>query len=300
MKPEMIIKYPDEVKIYELGARDGLQSEKKILSVDEKVRYINGLSKCGYKAIEVGSLVNTKLIPQMSKTDNVFMKLDKKPECQYFVLVGSSKYLLTALEAGVKNISFMASASNLFSLKNTHFTLAESVKILGEMLKICQKNNIYTRVYISCCFDCPYQGKIEHGVVNEVIDKLIQLGCDELSLADTTGKATILQVEHLLNASMKKLPLEKLAVHFHNSYSQAMVNTLVSLQMGVINVDSSVGELGGCPYAKNPLVPREHQGNLGTEALLYMLDGLNINTGVSIEKVLTMKQYIFKVLNRTN
>jgi len=292
--------YPDQVKIYELGARDGLQAEKKILTVEEKVSWINGLTSCGYQAIEVGSLVNTKLIPQMVDTDKVFLSIDRKPECQYFVLVGNKKYLHTALDIGVRNISLMGSASNLFSLENTHITLSESLTKIGEMLRVCKENNIYTRVYVSCCYDCPYQGAIDNKEVIDVIDRLMQLGCDELSLADTTGKATIIQVEHLLEASMKIVPLEKLAVHFHNTYSQAMVNTLVSLQMGVNKVDSSVGELGGCPYAKNPLVSPEHQGNLGTEALLFMLHGLNINTGVSSEKVREMKQYAFNALNRTN
>ena len=297
-----MIRYPEQVRIVEVSPRDGLQSEEEILSLEDKVEWIKGLVNCGYQAIEIGSLVNYKRVPQLQQTDKVFEALranNKHKNCQFFVLIGNIKYLQLAIELGVKNVSLMCSASNTFSLKNSHRSLEESFIQLESMVKLCRQHNVFIRVYLSCSFDCPYEGEIAPSRVIQCVDRILATGCDEISLADTTGKATILQIESSLTKCLDIIPAQHLAVHFHNTYLQALANTLLSLQLGVINIDTSVGGLGGCPFSPDPLAPAD-KGNLSTESLLFMLDGLNIQTGVDKQKVETMKQRVFTLLKRLN
>ncbi len=282
--------YKNRVRVVEVGPRDGLQAVQKQLTLQQKVDWVNRLSACGYKAIETGSLVNQKRLPQMRETDKLFKAIRKFDDCQYFVLVGNLKWLKYAIDLGVKHVSLMCSASGSFSEKNTGKTLDENIFVLEPMLKLAKQHKLFVRVYLSCSFDCPDEGRIKAHVVSAIVEKIWALGCDEITLSDTTGKAQVLQIQHLIENCLKFMPVKNLAVHFHNNQAQALVNALVSLQMGVTSIDSAVGGLGGCPFISHA------EGNLATEDLLYMLQGMNIDSGIDREKTLKTRQYIFQLL----
>ncbi|VAW65096.1 Hydroxymethylglutaryl-CoA lyase [hydrothermal vent metagenome] len=281
---------PAKIRIVEVAPRDGLQALKKLLTLEQKIDWVNRLSECGYSAIEIGSLVNHKLVPQMQQTDELFRAIKKSSDCQYLVLIGNLKWLKYAIDLGVKHVSFMCSASNSFSEKNMHQTLDENLRGLTSMLELARQHKLFVRVYLSCSFDCPCEGRMDERIVSSIVERIWQTGCDEISLSDTTGKAQIVQIQNLLENCMKLMPPGHLAVHFHNNQAQALANALVSLQMGVTSIDSAAGGLGGCPFISHA------KGNLATEHLLYMLQGMNIDTGIDNEKVLKTSQYILPLL----
>jgi len=283
--------FPGKIRVVEVGPRDGLQAAKKLLTLEQKINWINRLSACGFSAIEVGSLVNQSVVPQMQQTDALFKAIKKSASCQYIVLVGNLKWLQYAIELGVKHVSLMCSASNAFSEKNNNRTLDENMQGLRSMLALAHQHQLFVRVYLSCSFDCPYEGKMPESVVSKIVETVWDSGCDEISLSDTTGKAQVLQVQHLIESCLKFMPVRNIAVHFHNNQAQALANALVSLQMGVSSIDSAVGGLGGCPF-----IPHA-EGNLATEHLLYMLQGMNIDTGIDREKALKSRQYILQLLD---
>ncbi len=281
--------YPAYVELIEVGPRDGLQAESRLLDLAQKKAWLDTLAQCGYSLLEVGSLVNPRLVPQMADTAELFERLDSQAD-NLMLLVGNLRWLSEAADIGVKRVSMLASASETFALKNINRTLAQNLHDLSEMLSLCRQHGITSRVYISCSFHCPYEGNISAQQLISVLQPLVDMGCDEVSLADTTGHATPLQLLQLFQSLDNTLTKDRLALHFHNTRGQALSNALISLQHGFYRFDTSVAGLGGCPYAPGA------KGNLATEELLFMLDGLGIRHGVSVDCVNRAKQQILEIL----
>jgi len=271
---------PKKVRIVEVGPRDGLQNEKAFVSTEKKIRLIESLADTGLAVIEATAFVHPKWVPQMADSKEVLLGTKLKKGVLYPVLVPNVKGLERALEAGVQEIAVFTAASETFSEKNTNCSIAESLKRIEEVGAKAKKAGLWIRGYVSTCFVCPYEGKIAPEASEKVIQALFQLGVSEVSIGDTIGAATPLQVEVLLSLLQKKgMDFSKLAMHFHDTYGMALANVLLSLEWGVSIFDSSIGGLGGCPYAPGA------SGNLATEKLLYFLDGLGIETGVDLEKI---------------
>ncbi|XP_021539798.1 hydroxymethylglutaryl-CoA lyase, mitochondrial isoform X2 [Neomonachus schauinslandi] len=252
--------FPKRVKIVEVGARDGLQNEKNIVSTSTKIKLIDMLSEAGLPVIEATSFVSPKWVPQVA--------------------------------AGAKEVTVFGAASELFTKKNTNCSIDESLQRSDEILRAARAAGIPVRGYVSCVLGCPYEGKISPAKVAEVTKKMYSMGCYEISLGDTIGVGTPGIMKDMLSAVMHEVPVAALAVHCHDTYGQALANTLMALQMGVSVVDSSVAGLGGCPYAQGA------SGNLATEDLVYMLSGLGIHTGVNLQKLLEAGTFICQALNR--
>lgn len=283
---------PKKVKIVEVGPRDGLQNEKQPISVETKIELINRLSETGLSAIEAGAFVSPKWVPQMADTDQVLTGINKNPRISYPVLVPNQKGMEMAVDVGVKEIAVFAAASETFSQKNINCSIAESLERFAPVIDTAKNHNIKVRGYVSCVLGCPYEGGVPPGKVAEVSKALSDMGCYEISLGDTIGVGTVPKTNAMLDAVMRHLPAGQLAVHFHDTYGQALVNIYAALERGISVIDSSVGGLGGCPYAKGA------SGNVATEDALYMLHGLNIETGVNIQSVIDTARWIFSVLGR--
>ncbi len=281
---------PKEVKIVEVGPRDGLQAEPVILSLETHIQFINLLSESGLQAIEVGSFVSPRWVPQMAKSDEVFQKITKKEGVDYSLLVPNKEGYETALKNKVRSIAIFTAASETFCHKNINVSIEESLHIYESFVRDAKTKGLRVRGYVSCAIACPYEGPISPARVHEVVLKLLHLGCDEISLGDTIGVGTSKQVQELLKDI--PAPLEKCAVHFHDTYGQGLVNIYAALEKGIRIVDSSVSGLGGCPYAPGA------SGNVATEDVLYLLNGLGIKTGVDQEKLLKAARFIDKSLER--
>jgi len=286
---------PKTAKIIEVGPRDGLQNEKKLVPTDVKIELINRLSETGLKVIEATSFVSPKWVPQMGDNADVYQGIDRRPGVSYPVLTPNIKGLEKALECGVEEIAIFLAASNSFSLKNINCTIEESVQRYKEVADFAHQNKLRVRGYVSCVGGCPYEGYIPPEQVELVSRHLIEdMGCYEVSLGDTIGTATPGTTLVVLQQVMKTIPADKIAVHFHNTYGQALANIALALQMGVSAIDSSVAGLGGCPYAKGA------SGNIATEDVVYMLHGMGISTGVDLDKLIDAGNYISTFLNRQN
>lgn len=286
--------YPQHVTLIEVGPRDGLQNESSFVSGEQKVEFINLLSQTGLKHIEVTSFVSAKSIPQLADNEMVFRSIDKVPGVHYSSLVPNERGMNKALESGVKEIALFTAASELFNQRNINCSIDESIARFHPVLELAKRNHIKVRGYISCVLGCPYQGKVAPEQVVEVVKKLIDLGVDEISLGDTIGVGTPRQTQLVLDHVLKIVPLDQLAMHFHDTYGQAIANIYASLHYGVHRFDSSVAGLGGCPYARGA------SGNVATEDVLYLMHGLGINTDVDIFKVVAAGDMICKVLGRKN
>ena len=286
------IRYPKAVKIVEVGARDGLQNEKLILPAEVKTQFIDKLSQTGLKVIEATSFVSPKWVPQMADGSEVFQMIQKRQYISYPVLVPNIQGLEAALEVGVKEIAVFGAASEGFSRKNTNCSIEESLKRIKEVVRVALEHNVRVRGYVSCVIKCPYDGDVEPSRVAELSSILYNMGCYEISLGDTIGAGTPLTMRRMLAEVLKSVPLEAVAVHCHDTYGQALVNILTSLQMGVSTVDASVAGLGGCPYAEGA------SGNVATEDVVYMLNNMNIQTGVDLMKLLEVGEYICNHLHR--
>lgn len=284
--------YPTSVRIVEVGPRDGLQNEKTPVSVDTRVKFINMLTAAGIRTIETGSFVSPKWVPQMADTEKVYAAIDKKAGVSYPVLVPNAKGMESAVAAGVGEIAIFAAASESFSQKNINCSIAESIERFKPVIDEAKERSIKVRGYVSCVLGCPYEGEIAPGQVAEVAKKLYDLGCYEISLGDTIGTGTPVKTAAMLDAVMKNVPVEKLAVHFHDTYGQALANILIGLEKGIAVIDSAAGGLGGCPYAKGA------SGNVATEDVLYMLDGMGIKTGIDRQKVVEAGLYIAAAAGR--
>lgn len=277
---------PKKVTLVEVGPRDGLQNEQKNLSVQDKVNLINQLSNAGLSVIEVGSFVSPKWVPQMADSAKVYQKIIKRPGTRYSMLVPNLKGLDAAIDNHLKDIAIFAAASETFSEKNINCTIAESLTRYREVIKRATEHQMKIRGYVSCVLGCPYEGQISPSAVLKVTEQLLEMGCYEVSLGDTIGIGSAGTTQKLLDALLQKLAPEKLAVHFHNTYGQALVNIYVALQNGISTIDSSIGGLGGCPYAPGA------SGNVATEDVLYMLDSLGIETGVNLKNLLEITEFI--------
>lgn len=286
------IRYPKAVKIVEVGARDGLQNEKLILPTDVKTQFIDKLSTTGLRVIEATSFVSPRWVPQMADGKEVFKKIQKPNYFSYPVLVPNIQGLRTALEVGVKEIAVFGAASEGFSQKNTNCSIDESIKRIKEVVRVALEHNLKVRGYVSCVIKCPYDGDVEPKKVAELSKILYNIGCYEISLGDTIGAGTPLSMRRMLNEVLKLVPIDAIAVHCHDTYGQALVNILTALQMGVSVVDASVAGLGGCPYAEGA------SGNVATEDVVYMLNNMNIQTGVDLMKLLDAGEFICKHLHR--
>ncbi|BCA96167.1 hydroxymethylglutaryl-CoA lyase [Legionella antarctica] len=286
--------YPQHVTIIEVGPRDGLQNESAFVSSEHKIELINLLSQTGLKHIEVTSFVSAKSIPQLADNDVVFSTIDKVPGIAYSALVPNERGMNKALEAGVREISVFTAASELFNQRNINCSIAESIARFQPVLDLAKAHDVKVRGYISCVLGCPYQGEIDPRQVADVTHRLIDLGVNEISLGDTIGVGTPKQTQRLLDKVLKVLPLSQLAMHFHDTYGQAIANIYASLHYGVNRFDSSVAGLGGCPYAQGA------SGNVATEDVLYLMHGLGINTAVDIFKIVAAGDLICKILGRKN
>ena len=283
---------PNKVHIYEVGPRDGLQNEKKIIPTNIKVKLINKLSECNFKNIEVGSFVSPRWVPQMADSNKVLERIKKRQGIKYPVLTPNLKGFQDAIKNKVDTICVFVTASEKFSMKNTNCTVKEALKRVEEIVNEAKKYKLKVRGYISCVLGCPYEGKVNYKKTANIAKFLDQIGCYEISLGDTIGIGTPSESVLMIKEVNKQVNLNKIAVHFHDTYGQALANLYAALQLGVSTIDSSVGGLGGCPYAKGS------SGNVATEDVLYMLNGMKIKTGVKFDMLLKTSYFINKYLER--
>ncbi|XP_030453126.2 hydroxymethylglutaryl-CoA lyase, mitochondrial-like isoform X3 [Syzygium oleosum] len=283
---------PRYVKIVEVGPRDGLQNEKDIVPTKVKVELIKMLVSSGLPVVEATSFVSPKWVPQLGDAKDVMEAIRNVEGARFPVLTPNLKGFEAAVAAGAKEVAVFASASESFSKSNINCSIEESLKRYHDVSLAAEKASVPIRGYISCVVGCPVEGKVPPTKVAYVAEKLYDMGCSEISLGDTIGVGTPGSVVPMLEAVMNVVPVDKLAVHFHDTYGQALSNILVSLQMGIATVDSSVAGLGGCPYAKGA------SGNVATEDVVYMLNGLGVKTNVDLRKVMLAGDFICKHLGR--
>jgi len=283
---------PRSVKIVEVGPRDGLQNESTPVSAAVKIDLINRLSQSGLRVIESGAFVSPKWVPQMADTVEVYAGIDRRAGVTYPVLVPNERGMEDVLRAGVNEIAVFASASEPFSQKNINCSIDESLERFKPVLKLARDNQIKVRGYVSCVAGCPYQGAVRPAAVVDVATRLYEMGCYEISLGDTIGVGTPNVIQAMLYDVVEDIPVPAIALHCHDTYGQALVNIYAGLQMGISVFDSSVAGLGGCPYAKGA------SGNVATEDVLYLMQGLGVETGVSLESVIETAWFISDKLGR--
>ncbi|MCG8428414.1 MAG: hydroxymethylglutaryl-CoA lyase [Chromatiales bacterium] len=283
---------PTRVKIVEVGPRDGLQNEPQQVPVETKIELINRLGAAGLSVIESGSFVSPKWVPQMAASGEVLQGIDRLPGVNYPVLTPNMRGLEGALEAGAKEVAIIAAASESFTRKNINCSIDESIDRYAEVVEKALTEGLRVRGYVSCVLGCPYEGEITPEAVAKVSNKLYEMGCYEISLGDTVGVGTPLKAQQMIETVATDLPIDKLAAHFHDTYGQALSNLFAVLQLGVSVIDSSVAGLGGCPYAKGA------SGNVATEDVIYMLNGMGVETGVDLDKLLEAGRFICDYLQR--
>ena len=284
--------FPEKAKIVEVGPRDGLQNEAETVSAADKVKLIEQLADSGLSVIEAGSFVSPKWVPQMADSTEVFSAIKRREGVIYTALTPNMKGLEGALAAGVDEISVFAAASETFSQKNINCSIEESIERFRPVCEEAQKRGLAVRGYVSCVLGCPYEGNITPHAVRNVSKALVDLGCYEISLGDTIGTGTPDHARMMIDTVLDDVPLENLAIHFHDTYGQALANIYAVLEQGVSVIDSSIAGLGGCPYANGA------SGNVATEDVLYMLNGLGIETGISMDKLLKASWFISDVIAR--
>ncbi|VDM53264.1 unnamed protein product [Angiostrongylus costaricensis] len=282
-------------KVVEVGARDGLQNEEQIIPAEDKIAFINRLSMCGFQSIEATSFVSPKWIPQMADHQEVIQKITKYPGVSYPVLVPNRAGLDNVLKSGVvEEIAVFGAASDSFSKKNVNANIEDSLQKLQDVTKAALREGLRVRGYVSCAIGCPYEGKVDSAVVAKVTSALLESGCYEVSLGDTIGVGSAGSVASMLDTVLQSVPVAKLAVHFHDTYGQALANVIVAIERGIRVADSSIAGLGGCPYAKGAT------GNLATEDLVYMLHDMGFDTGIDLEKVIETSIWICSKMGRSN
>ncbi|TQV66171.1 hydroxymethylglutaryl-CoA lyase [Exilibacterium tricleocarpae] len=285
---------PQQVRIVEVAPRDGLQNEAQSIDVATKVALVEQLVDAGLTYVEAGSFVNPRWVPQMAGSDEVFQTLQRRPAVTYAALTPNLKGFERALAAGANEVAVFGAASETFSQKNINCSISASLERFAPVLVAAAEHKLPVRGYISCVVGCPYEGAVSAAKVAEVARELVQMGCYEISLGDTIGVGTPAAVTAMLEAVAEQVPVEKLAVHMHDTYGQALVNIFAALQMGVKVVDSAVAGLGGCPYAKGA------SGNVASEDLVYMLNGLGIEHGVDLKRLIAAGDFISRALGRSN
>ncbi len=284
--------YPAHVRVVEVGPRDGLQNESSPVDVATRVALINALADAGLKTIECGSFVSPAWVPQMADSDTVFDALQRLPGVTYSALVPNLKGFINAIDHGIDEAAIFVSASEEFSEKNINCTIEQSLERSSAVLHAAKAAQIPVRGYVSCVLGCPFTGKIEVSAVVRTARALYELGCHEISLGDTIGVGTPLAAQRMLEAVGRHVPINSLAVHFHDTWGQALANILASLELGIAVIDSSVAGLGGCPYAPGAT------GNIATEDVLYLLDGMGIQTGVDLHKVAAAGRMICQAIGK--
>lgn len=280
------------VKIVEVGPRDGLQNEPVLIDTDVKIELITRLVRSGLRCVESTAFVSPKWVPQMKDSKEVLKGIRRQCDVEYPVLTPNTKGLEAAIESGATEVAVFGAASEAFSQRNINCTIEESVARFAPVCERAREMNIKVRGYVSCVVGCPYQGYVPPESVSMVSKALLDIGCYEISLGDTIGVGNPKSVREMLDAVSSVVPVEKLAVHFHNTYGQALANILLSVQYGVSVVDSSVSGLGGCPYAKGA------SGNVATEDVVYMLEGMGIDTGVDLEELVRVGNWICGIIGR--
>lgn len=286
------MKLPKRVRLVEVGPRDGLQNEPQSVPADVRVELVERLAAAGLSVIEAGAFVSARKVPQMGGTDRVLAGLRRRPDVRYPVLIPNLTGLEAAVAAGAREIAVFAAASETFSRRNINASIAESLERYREICARASREGIHVRGYVSCALGCPFEGPVAPAAVWGVATTLLTMGCEEVSLGDTIGVGTPGNVQNLLERVRQEVPFEKIACHFHDTYGQALANILTAMQMGVAVFDSSVAGLGGCPFAPGAA------GNVASEDLLYMLDGLGIETGVDLEKLAAAGRFICDYLGR--
>lgn len=277
---------PKKVRIVEVGPRDGLQNEKINIPTAVKIEFINRLSETGLRTIEATSFVSPKRIPQLADGSEVFEKILKKSGVRYPVLVPNVQGLERALAAGATDFAVFCAATETFSEKNTHCSIEESFLRIQEIFNHLPNGDFNVRGYLSCVLGCPYEGFVAVSQVVNLAKRLYEMGCYEISLGDTIGVGTPKKAQVLVETLSKQIPVSKLALHFHDTYGQALANIFACLPLGIEVIDSAIAGLGGCPYAKGAT------GNVATEDLLYMLNGLGIATGVDLQAILEVSRFV--------
>lgn len=277
---------PKYVKIVEVGPRDGLQNEKITIGTPVKIEFVNRLSNTGLSAIETTSFVSAKRIPQLADAAEVLAGIQKNPKVRYPVLIPNAQGMEHAIQAGAKEVAVFSTVSETFSEKNTHCTIEESFERIEAIFKFASPHRIPVRGYISCALGCPYEGEMSIQSVVTTALRLMSLGCYEISIGDTIGVGTPGKARALIKAIAETIPIEKIAVHFHDTFGQALANIYACLDLGISVVDSSIAGLGGCPYAKGA------SGNVATEDVVYMLHGLGIETGIDLEALVKISHFV--------
>lgn len=285
---------PNSVRIVEVGPRDGLQNEKQAIETTTKIELIERLTDAGLRYIEAGSFVNPALIPQMASSEDVFNKISRTPGVTYAALTPNIKGFERALAAKASEVAIFAAASEAFSHKNINCSIDESLARFIPVMEAAKAHDIPVRGYVSCVVGCPYEGDVDPEIVRHISDQLINMGCYEISLGDTIGVGTAGSVRKLIETVTKDIPVERLAVHCHDTYGQALTNIYAALQLGVQVIDSSVAGLGGCPFAKGAT------GNVATEDVVYLLHGLGIETGIDMDRLIAAGNFISAALGRNN
>ncbi|XP_027046621.1 hydroxymethylglutaryl-CoA lyase, mitochondrial-like [Pocillopora damicornis] len=281
-----------KVKVVEVGPRDGLQNEQRIVPTETKISLIDKLSETGLQAIEATSFVSPKWVPQMADHEQVMQRIKKVPGISYSVLTPNLKGFQAALECGVKEVAIFGAASESFSRKNINCSISESLQRFEVVCEAAKENNIPVRGYVSCVVGCPYEGSVAPKAVAKVTKNLFDMGCYEVSLGDTIGVGTPGSTQAMLEGVLETVPVNHLAIHCHDTYGQALANILTALQLGLGTVDASVSGLGGCPYARGA------SGNVATEDVVYMLHGMGIETGINLNKLVDAGQFICQALDR--
>ncbi len=282
----------DQVRIVEVGPRDGLQNEKTPITVEARVAFVENLVAAGLHTVEVGSFVSPKAVPQMASSDQVLRAVDHYPDSEFHVLVPNEKGYDAARAAGAKVIAVFASASEGFSRANINCSIAESIERFKPVIARARADGIKVRGYISCVLGCPYDGEVKPAQVVPVADLLWKLGCYEVSLGDTIGVGTPVRARQLLRAVAGSVPMANIGMHFHDTYGQALANLYAGLEEGARVIDSAAGGLGGCPYAPGAT------GNVATEDVIYMLEGMGISTGVDMERLVAATNEVCNLIGK--
>lgn len=285
---------PKKIRIVEVGPRDGLQNETQVIPTAAKITLVEQLVDAGLKYIEVGSFVNPKWVPQMADSAEVFQGIERKPGVTYAALTPNFQGFERALAAAANEVAIFAAASEAFSQRNINCSIAESLLRFETLISAAHAEKIRVRGYISCVAGCPYSGAVDAETVAAIARDLLAMGCYEISLGDTIGIGTAGQTKQLIEVLSRTIPVEKLAVHMHDTYGQALTNIYAALQCGISAVDSSIAGLGGCPYAVGA------SGNVATEDVVYLLDGLHIDHGVDMPRLLLAGDTICQQLGKTN
>jgi len=285
---------PKQVTIVDVSPRDGLQNEKQSIGLATKLELIHRLENAGVKSIEITAFVSPKWTPQLADSEQLCQQLPRNKNSHYSTLVPNLKGMEKAVACGIPEVAVFTAASESFTKKNINCSIKESLQRFIPVMQLAQEHNIKVRGYVSCALGCPYEGEVQPQKVAEITKKLLDLGCYQISIADTIGTGTPLKAQTVFKECLKITTTQKLALHFHDTYGQALANIYACLQLGASTIDASVAGLGGCPYAKGA------SGNVATEDVVYMLNGMHVKTNIDLDQLVKTGQWISDKLKRVN